>query len=59
MSRHKINTDLIRCPACGSIIAEKDKDCDGINVLCKQCKKMWTVAVANSQVTITQAIKKV
>ena len=54
MSKHRINANLIRCPVCGSIIAEKDSDCDGINVLCKKCKKMWHVAVAGSQVTITQ-----
>ena len=58
MSRHKVNEDLIRCPVCGSIIAEKDKNCDGINVLCKKCKKMWRVAVAGSEVTITQTTRK-
>ena len=58
MSKHRTNPDLIRCPVCGAIIAEKDKDCDGINVLCKPCKKMWRVSVIKSQVTITQATKK-
>ena len=54
MSKRRANPNLIRCPICGAVIAEKDKDCSGIKLFCKQCHTPYRVVVTDSHVTVTQ-----
>ncbi len=54
MSNRRANPNLIRCPICGAVIAEKDKDCSGIKLFCKQCHTPYRVVVTDSHVTVTQ-----
>lgn len=54
MSKRKVNPNLIHCPCCGSVIAEKDGHA-GIKLHCSKCgAPLKVVVTADSHVTVME-----